>query len=113
MSDFAKDTNVPINDLISRQAAIDALNTEIVKRRMDEEINDDGTLDEFDTVSILRKLPTADVVEVVRCKDCIYNFGGNCDAIRETLEGDLIGVTLRCSDDFYCAYGERRKDEKA
>lgn len=54
--------------------------------------------------------PTADVVEVVRCKDCRYNDNGNCDAICEVLEGDLIGVTLRCSDDFFCTYGKRRED---
>lgn len=50
------------------------------------------------------------VSELVRCKDCRYNDDGNCDVICETLAGDLIGVTLRCSDDFYCAYGRRRYD---
>ena len=48
-----------MNDLISRQAAIDALHTEIIKRRISEDTNDDGTLDEFDTESILRQLPSA------------------------------------------------------
>ena len=48
------------------------------------------------------------VGEIVRCKDCRYNYDGNCDAICHILEGDLIGVTLRCYDDFFCAYGERR-----
>ena len=45
-----------INDCISRQAAIDALHDEIVRRRIDEDTNDDGALDEFDTEAILRRL---------------------------------------------------------
>ena len=49
----------PMSDLISRQAAIDALQNEIVRRRIDEDTNDDGALDEFDTEAILRRLPPA------------------------------------------------------
>lgn len=48
--------NVPNNDLISRKAAIDKLNREIIKRRLLDEIYD-GALDEFQTEEILRKLP--------------------------------------------------------
>ena len=47
-----------MDDLISRQAAIDALHNEIVRRRIDEDTNDDGALDEFDTEAILRRLPS-------------------------------------------------------
>ena len=39
--------------------AINALHNEIVKRRISEDVNDDGSLDEFDTESILRRLPPA------------------------------------------------------
>lgn len=46
------------DDLISRQAAIDVLNKEIIKRRLLDDVND-GMLDEFDTEDILRKLPSA------------------------------------------------------
>lgn len=48
-----------MGDLISRRAAIEAFNTEIMKRRLSEDTNDDGSLDEFDTESILRALPSA------------------------------------------------------
>ena len=48
-----------MQDLIDRQAAIDALHDEIVRRRIDEDTNDDGALDEFDTEEILRQLPSA------------------------------------------------------
>lgn len=43
------------DDAISRQAAIEALSEEIIKRRLLNDIND-GMLDEFDTENILRKL---------------------------------------------------------
>ena len=47
-----------MSDLISRQAAIKTLHDEIVRRRISEDTNDDGALDEFDTEAILRKLPS-------------------------------------------------------
>lgn len=50
-------------------------------------------------------VPTADVVEVVRCKDCAY-----C----EEMQG-VIGMCLYChrwrmdvDGDVYCSYGERK-----
>ena len=39
--------------------AINALHKEIVKRRISEDVNDDGVLEEFDTESILRRLQPA------------------------------------------------------
>lgn len=54
--DNVPDTNV--GDIISRQTAIKALHDEIVRRRISEDSNDDGSLDEFDTEDILRKLPS-------------------------------------------------------
>lgn len=54
------------NDLISRQAAIKAFHDEIVRRRIDEDTNDDGTLDEFDTEAILRRLPSAQPEQIAR-----------------------------------------------
>ena len=48
-----------MNDLISRRKAIDALHKEIMRRRLSDDSNDDGKLDEFDTEAILRQLPSA------------------------------------------------------
>ncbi len=42
----------------------------------------------------LKNLPTADVVEVVRCKDCTRQ------------------MICFHSDDYFCADGERREDDK-
>ena len=54
----------------------------------------DGKLTEFEVLGILSGQPTADVVEVVRCKDCKWRNG----------------VMLKCntySDNDYCGHGER------
>ena len=51
--------------------------------------------------------PAADVVEVVRCKDCVHScFIRSCSKY-ECQKG--FGA-LKFSNDF-CSYGERRKDE--
>ena len=48
----------------------------------------------------ISKLPTADVVQVVRCKDCKY-FG----------EFHHCGILGFCEPDEYCSRGERRKED--
>jgi len=52
-----------MDDYISRLAAIKSLFNEIIKRRIYGDVND-GMLDEFDTESILRKVPSEDVQPV-------------------------------------------------
>lgn len=49
-------------------------------------------------------LPTADVVEVVRCKDCKYYFRDSCF---NEVWGDSDPVPEVNKNDF-CSYGERR-----
>ena len=51
----------------------------------------------------LSNMPSADVVEVVRCKNCIYNDRGWCGA-------QEYG-TRYVEDNDYCSYGEREDDE--
>ena len=62
---------------------------------------------------IANRLPAADVVEVVRCKECKYfntNNGGCC----EYNDGDLmfLGLMYSTPNDF-CSYGERRESGNA
>ena len=64
--------------------------------------------DTFSTYFPLTLL-TADVAEVVRCKDCKHSFGYT------TGYGLYGGLTCEAldrdvDDDFFCAYGERRDD---
>lgn len=56
----------------------------------------------------LARAPTADVVEVVRCKDCEYAKHNNrCDALFCKLRKE---ATMVKAMDF-CSYGERREDD--
>ena len=47
------------------------------------------------------KLPAADVVPVVRCKDCKYNIG-----TKKCLNPDSFFAVPK--DDDFCSYGERK-----
>ena len=57
----------------------------------------------------IKQAPTADVVEVVRCKDCKHYFNGCCYVSTRTNKGcyPRVNVHSRGYDD-YCSYGERR-----
>ena len=78
-----------MDDLISRQAAIDALHMHLMyrmgtdsnKKRLDEWINN---------------LPSAQP-EIIRCKDCKYRY----------LDGMIWNCPFGLSggEDFFCAYG--------
>lgn len=56
-------------------------------------------------IDLLQIYPSADVVPVVRCKDCKWK----ADTIGESW-CDFHEFTI-LSDDDYCSYGERRNDE--
>ena len=57
----------------------------------------------FGIMEILTAMPTADVVEVVRCKDCKHRY----------LDGDIwqCPFGLMGGKDFYCGYAERKINE--
>lgn len=50
---------------------------------------------------MLHSLPLADVVEVVRCKDCLYNEYGSCEHSMN------YPLNTNYCPDFYCAKGLR------
>lgn len=67
----------------------------------------------YDTNAILDSIdsqPTADVVEVVRCKDCIYYEPhgrlGKCTSKRH------LGIKLIKKPDDFCSQGERREQNE-
>lgn len=80
-----------MDDLISRSAAIDAL------------LKQPNTPTPSVIRRVLRQVPAADAVEVVRCKDCIYNENGCCT------HSEYYDDT-RYRPDYFCADGERRED---
>ena len=60
---------------------------------------------------IIDRLHTADVVEVVRCKDCKYYDDGECDYHSEPKEmRQYERWTFDVSENDYCRYGERREE---
>lgn len=61
----------------------------------------------------LELVPTADVVEVVRCKDCIY-WTTNISSVKlrdNFCNRDEAGCFYSCYAEDYCNFGERRKDD--
>ena len=57
----------------------------------------------------MSKIPRADVVEVVRCKDCIHasmTFDGTCKYCAVWYQNG----PLYLDGDYYCADGERKND---
>lgn len=69
-------------------------------------LNHDILLDEA-----LNMQSTADVVEVVRCKDCIYRKIHTCAITGiETLFCDYGQKPVAVEPTHYCSYGERKTD---
>ena len=56
----------------------------------------------YSVVVMLEALPATDVVEVVRCKDCVFYVSEVC--IHD------LALNL-CRGDDFCSYGERREQE--
>ena len=51
---------------------------------------------------VIRRIPAADVVEVVRCKDCkFFKYGDYCT------EGKM--EHSQCRENDFCSYGERKE----
>jgi hypothetical protein len=56
---------------------------------------------------VLTQAPTADVVEVVRCKDCFYYREENSYCMNPHCSSSFYGH--RVKENHYCSYGERRE----
>lgn len=60
----------------------------------------------------LNKLESADVVEVVRCKDCKWWEARSCNSFIGRCENPLNGLVSEYTDDEdFCSYGERKEQE--
>ena len=66
-----------------------------------------GQLTTF-TEAILRvkEAPAADVMEVVRCRECKYRFGNNGHSKNGC---PIIDANIWMDDDDFCSYGERKE----
>ena len=68
-------------------------------------------IDKGKVIRAIEGVPLADVVEVVRCKDCRHfcpydgeEHKGDCD--------ELVGLESCVYEDDYCSYGEAKMDGK-
>ena len=59
---------------------------------------------------VISDAPTADVVEVVRCKDCIHNPFNTTDDFCPLFVLVRGGYVKHFQSNFFCADGERRDD---
>ena len=94
------------DDLISREAFIEDINTEIMNLYLDGMKGTPRPYDElYDIIDRINEQPAVDAVEVVRCKDCKYReISLDCGGRYCHAWGMLNGA----SDDGFCNYGERR-----
>lgn len=60
--------------------------------------------------NVINSLPSSDVVEVVRCKECKYRYQHECYGLVCLLDSSDPYDTSRNADDdnWYCADGERK-----
>lgn len=93
-------------DYIERQAAIDAFNR-IKNTLKNPETAHYDTLMFYEIEDVLEDVEPADVVQVVRCKDC-----RKCsyDSLFNYYWCNLTLGTRRVKSDDFCSYGERKED---
>ena len=104
-----------MDDLISRQAAIDAL------KGLPTWWADEGgyyggaqppmvaLLDPEDAVSAIENLPSAQP-EIIRCKDCQYQCKGQNECETWNLCGYRPWQYTPTTDEHFCSYAERREE---
>ena len=84
-----KNATVGILEAMSRNA-----DCECIKKRLEKAAKRVSTM------------PDADVAPVVRCKDCKYSY----DDISGLCCSHGVCVDCNVPENFYCSYGERKKD---
>ena len=100
-----------MDDLISRQSAIDALLTELTKRERKNLLHTWSTVEvKYFVVEMLEQLPSAQP-EIIRCKDCkYYHEYGYVNGKPKFLPKCTFNSIYANADDF-CSRAERRTDD--
>ena len=97
------------NDFISREAAmraiIDKQRDHTTPCRLAYEMGKKHAADEY--VDVLKSVPAADVVEVVRCGECVRAVPSSNDLPMSFCTWQKTNHT----NDFFCANGKRRTDD--
>ena len=96
-----------MSDLISRQAAIDALKNRWKKTR-NYEGNGDDIAEECELY--LKQVPSAQP-EIIHCRDCKHWTNNvNDSELRDNFCNEAVhGFYYRCSGDDYCSFAERKE----
>ena len=109
-----------MDDLISRQAAIDAMNTRLedIKLTWRGKVKKGEIAMYLDMRGVIETLPSAQP-EIIRCKECKYqNKFFHEDKRRKEGGYYIFGCELAdeyshvCLDDDFCSRAERRTDER-
>lgn len=96
------------NDLISRSVHIDKFTAEAKKIAANDK---DFAQALMYVVTCLDAAPAVDAVEVVRCRECEKRETIECVLSYFVCEDFDVDIRfLEVPDDFYCPYGERRKE---
>ena len=76
--------------------------------------------DEDVAYDMIDSIPAADVVEVVRCRDCRHYVDAHADGSMYCMRliraedycetGDIYPLEVPVTDHCFCSYGERRKE---
>lgn len=98
-----------MTDYISRADAIDAICKEwcYVTYGNCPHVDDGFICDGCDDIKALESLPSADAVEVVRCKNCIWFKQDSSPVGYGYCDGRMVGREVDYND--YCSYGKRRE----
>ena len=102
--DYEKGKKGAMGDLIDRQAAIDALGMAI---DVDDFRTATGLIHEATVNKVLDCIPAADVVPVVRCRDCKHWQTDWNPSIPDRHYCAVMDSMMKVDD--FCSYGERKK----
>lgn len=97
-------------EYIEREALLKDIEEERPENWTDSEAERQAESDFYKYKGIVEIQPTADVVEVVRCKDCKHStltFGTYvCDNIESPWYNDEFDIDVGAND--FCSYGEKK-----
>lgn len=99
---------------MSKYIDADALRQELILKQLYFRDNSDERFGMGCVIATLDNLPAADVVEVVRCKDCKHSVRYECKndvCYKFTMCRRRDSYSEGVEDDDFCSYGERRSED--
>lgn len=101
-------------EYIEREAFIQDIQTEIINLSMDGMKGTRMPHDElYSFIDRIKEQPSADVVPVVRCKECeFHTFLGKCKVHSQEPDQYGPGHDVTMAPDDFCSYGKRKQLEE-